>query len=182
MKIRKKIFIGIATIAVMLAGSSFMVAAVENVPSLNILPEQISGSCLTTKNSLNQLHSSDALLRVNRGQIYESMHTKLMEKFDQRLASNNINNDQFKTISQNYSSALNSFRLNYIAYEEQFARTLNIDCNKQPKQYYNAVIKTRDLRSGVHNDVVKLNELIDQYLLILDQLADTYNLTTEVKP
>lgn len=182
MMINKKIFIGFAAMVAIVAGSSFMVAAIEDVPPLDILPEQISGSCLTTKNSLNQLHSSDALLRVNRGQIYESMHAKLMDKFNLRLVNNNISNEQFKVIAQDYSNALNAFRLNYITYEEQFAKTLNIDCNKQPKQYYKAVIKTRDLRVGVHNDVVKLNELIDQYLLAIDQLADTYNLTTEVKP
>ena len=136
--------------------------------------EQIRSNCVSTKNTLNQLHASDALLRVNRGQIYESILTKLIDRFNGRLSSNNINSTNFTSVKNDYSSMLDTFRLDYKSYEEHLSAALNTDCSKQPTEFYNAVALARTDRSRVHDDVANLNQSIDKYQDLLNQFEKDY--------
>jgi len=130
---------------------------------------------LSTKNSLTQLHANDALTRVNMGQIYESMYTKLMDKFNSRLSNNKLNNTDLENSANEYSSALDKFRQDYISYEEQLAKTIAIDCTKQPIVFYEAVVNSRTKRNIVHEDVIKLTEKIDLYQSYLDQFEVNFS-------
>jgi len=125
--------------------------------------EMVKSNCVSVKNSLNQLHASDALLRVNRGQMYESMATKLMDNFNNRLGLNSLDNKAMTTVTTSYRTALNNFRADYIAYEEKLSAAIKIDCTAQPNSFYNTVQEARKLRDTVHQDVLKLHRLIDDY-------------------
>ena len=125
--------------------------------------QQITTNCVAIKNSLNQLHASDALLRVNRGQVYESMASKLMDRVNARLSSNNLDAKAMTTVTDNYRAALADFRTNYIQYEQKLSETLRIDCTKSPEQFHASILATRELRSLVHEDVTRLHRFIDDY-------------------
>jgi hypothetical protein len=132
----------------------------------DLTPDQanlVKTNCVSIKNSLTQLHASDALLRVNRGQIYESMGTKLMDTFNDRLASNRLDNKAMSTVTTNYRSALTTFRTDYIAYEQKLSSVLRIDCMTQPNTFHTGLEEARILRATVHEDVMKLHRLIDDY-------------------
>lgn len=135
--------------------------------------KQITGSCLSTKNTLNQLHASDALLRVNRGQIYESIYAKLMSRFSTRVLNNKLDNSNLALSANEFSTTLNTFRSDYIAYEGQLTKTIEIDCIKSPVQFYEATTLSRTKREIVHSDIVKLNQQIDSYRLAVDQFEAT---------
>lgn len=134
---------------------------------------RIKDNCLTAKNVLNQLHASDALLRVNRGQLYESLATKLMSNFNSRVANNNLDASGLKAITTNYSTTLDTFRTDYQNYEEQLSSSLNIDCIKEPIAFYDAVASARTMRGLVHADVVNLNQYISEYSGAFDSLSKT---------
>ena len=125
--------------------------------------ERIKTNCVSIKNSLSQLHASDALLRVNRGQTYESMATKLMDTFNNRLGSNNLDNKAMTTVTTNYRSALDTFRTHYISYEQKLAETIRTDCKEHPNSFHESLLEARELRQKVHTDVLKLHSLIDDY-------------------
>jgi len=132
----------------------------------DLSPDQaarVRANCLSIKNSLSQLHASDALLRVNRGQVYESMGTKLMDTFNDRLASNRLDNKAMTSVTSRYRTALDTFRTDYIAYEQKLSETLHIDCSSQPNTFHASLEQARKLRSTVHDDVLKLHRLIDDY-------------------
>jgi len=131
----------------------------------------ISSSCLNIKNSMNQLHTSDALLRVNRGQLYELMLSKLMNPFNTRLKLNGIDNKTLVTAATTYSNTLNTFRTDYQNYDVQMTAALNIDCTKQPAKFYDSVQQARTKRLQVHADVTALNAEIDSYSALVDQFA-----------
>jgi len=118
---------------------------------------------VSIKNSLSQLHASDALLRVNRGQVYESMAAKLMDTFNDRLAGNRLDNKAMTTVTSNYRSALTTFRTDYIAYEQKLSEAIRIDCSTQPNTFHAALEQARTLRTKVHDDVVRLHRIIDDY-------------------
>lgn len=125
--------------------------------------QQIKANCVSIKNSLNQLHASDALLRVNRGQVYEAVASKLMDNFNSRLGINSLDNKAMTTVTTNYRSELNNFRNDYIAYEQKISAALRIDCTSQPNSFHDTVQEARKLRETVHGDVLELHRLIDDY-------------------
>lgn len=125
--------------------------------------ERISVNCLSIKNTLNQLHATDALLRVNRGQIYEAMSTKLMDRFNSRLLSNSLDATGTLAVTNSYRTALATFRTDYQAYERQLSAAIKIDCTDKPTDFHLAVEDARTKREKVHDDVVRLHRYIDDY-------------------
>lgn len=124
---------------------------------------QISANCLSIKNILNQLHANDALLRVNRGQIYEAMSTKLMDRFNARLNSNKLDSTGTQAVTNSYRSALAAFRSDYQAYERQLSAAISVDCDQHPADFHAAIEDARTKRSKVHSDVLRLHQYIDDY-------------------
>jgi len=123
----------------------------------------IRASCTSAKNILSQLHANDALLRVNRGKIYESMSTKLMARFNNRANGAGFNTLYLSQAMKDYVSALNDFRLSYRAYEEKLSKTINIDCNDEPVEFYQSLMDARYNRTVLHTYVIKLNQKMDDY-------------------
>ena len=179
MKFFKKYFIFFLILAASCSGLFLFRVSAQDATITGQQAEQIRSNCVSTKNTLNQLHASDALLRVNRGQLYESILTKLMDRFNGRLSNNNINNTNFTSLKNDYSSTLDTFRLDYKTYEEHLSAAMNIDCSKQPSEFYNAVALARTDRNQVHNDISKLNQLIDKYQTLLDQFEKDYQTTAD---
>jgi hypothetical protein len=148
--------------AVLLSAVSFKGASAQSDLTDDQL-QRISANCLSIKNTLNQLHASDALLRVNRGQIYESMGTKLMDRFNGRLTSNSLDAVGTIAVTNSYRSALDTFRSDYQLYERQLSAAIKIDCDKQPGAFHNAIEDARTKRNKVHTDVGRLHQYIDDY-------------------
>jgi hypothetical protein len=134
----------------------------------------IRENCLSTKNTLNQLHVSDALLRVNMGQIYESVGTKLMDSFNKRISNNGYSDVDLISATKNYRTMLDTFRTDYKLYEEQLTKTLDIDCQKEPTVFYNEILLSRIKRSQVSLDIKNLNQNIDQYQSAVSQFEKDF--------
>ncbi len=123
----------------------------------------IRTNCVSIKNTLNQLKVSDALLRVNRGQVYESMRSKLMDRFNSRLSSKSLDNRGVSVVTSNYASSLDTFRLNYVSYERQLTSAIRIDCTDDPDSFHASLLLAREKRAIVHQDINRLHQLIDDY-------------------
>jgi hypothetical protein len=150
----------------MITASLVSIFALKNSYATDLSSDQmtrIQVNCLSIKGSLNQLQASDALLRVNRGQIYESMGTKLMDSFNSRLANNGLDNKGLVSVGGEYQSALTTFRTDYQVYAQQLAAVIRIDCTKDPTSFHIALEDARTKRSTVHSDVTHLNQYIDDY-------------------
>jgi len=167
------IIFGLVVAAGLSCLSLLYVSAQDNALS-DTQVSKIKSNCISTKNTLNQLHTSDALLRVNRGQIYELIQTKLMDKFNERLASNKLGGENFKTITTNYGTALDGFRQDYKLYEEQLSSAIAIDCDVHPIAFYDAIKSARTQREAVYADIKYLNQFIDQYQSVLSQFDKDY--------
>lgn len=163
--------------------ATFSILAISNVSAQDELMtsaqiSRIRDNCVSVKNTLNQLHSSDALLRVNSGQTYELMSTRLMERFNSRVSSNKMNGSDLIATTSSYGSTLDTFRADYKKYEEHLSSAIDINCLDQPVAFYDAVILARNLRVQVHVDVVKLNQYVDQYQGAVSQLEKEYQAAT----
>lgn len=179
MKISKSLFIVCLIVAATLAGASLSHVSATDQPMNDQQITTIRTNCVSAKNTLNQLHASDALLRVNMGQIYESMSTKLMSGFNGRVSNNHFNNSNLVSAMNTYNSTLDVFRADYINYEVQLSSTLNINCLNQPVSFYDAAASSRTLRNKVHSDIVKLNQYIDQYQSAVVLFENDYTAATQ---
>ena len=153
---------------------AFSIVTAEDEPITDGQIQSIRNNCISAKNTLTQLHSSDALLRVNMGQSYESMSTKLMAKFNNRLANNNIANADLVSAANNFDSILDTFRSDYISYEGQLSAAMSIDCQKQPVSFYDAVSSARSKRELIHSDIKRLNQSLAQYKSELQAFETEY--------
>lgn len=151
--------------------ASLNIAFAQDIPMTDAQINQIKASCLSAKDTIAQLHANDALLRVNRGQMYESMGTKLMTRFNDRVDSNHLNSKYLVSVTQDYNTALTTFRNDYQVYEESLSSALKIDCTKEPVSFYDAVADARTKRAQVHTDVTKLHQHIDQYKSAFDEFV-----------
>lgn len=180
MKISKKGLSFGLVLAVLVCGTAFIkiVSAQSNkIGPTKTQIQLVRDNCLTLKTTINQLHTSDALLRVNMGQLYESLSIKLMSGFNNRIANNNFNNDVLTATTNSYNSTLDKFRTDYQAYEEQLSSAISINCNNQPASFYNAISLARNYRDQVHTDILKLNQSITRYQSNLDQFENDYLLS-----
>lgn len=135
---------------------------------------RIRTNCTTAQATLNRLHASDALLRVNRGQLYELISTKLMATLNSRIALNRLDGTKLTQISNTYNKSLDTFRTNYQVYEEQLSSTLKIDCTKQPVTFYDSVSDARTKRQAVHASIIELNNEITAYSAAFDEFSAAY--------
>jgi len=172
MNIHKRMIIFSLILVACFSALSFLNVSAQNTVINSQQTEQIRSNCASTKNTLNQLHASDALLRVNRGQAYESVLTKLLDKFNSRVSNNKMSNAGLTSVTNDYVTALDTFRLDYKTYEEHLSAAIDIDCSKEPVTFYDAVLLARTERDKVHTDVIRLNQLIDKYQVSLNQFGD----------
>ena len=88
-----RILVIYAIVAATVVGGLVYSATAQAEDTLPMTDEHIArirANCVDAQKTLFQIHASDAGLRVNRGQIYESMSTKLMAPFNIRLVLNRI--------------------------------------------------------------------------------------------
>lgn len=140
---------------------------------------RIVANCTSVKASLQQLHRSDASLRVNRGQLYESIATKLMARLNSRIAMNRLDGGDLVAATAKYEQALAAFRRDYRTYEISLSDVLRIDCSKEPSRFYYAVLDTRAKRSIVGQRVQQLHDQIDTYGDEFEEFVEQYNTSLE---
>jgi hypothetical protein len=134
---------------------------------------RIRSNCIEAQSTLSQLHTSDALLRVNRGQLYESISTKLMTPFNSRATLNRFDVTKLSSAAASYERELVAFRANYKSYEEAMSQALKINCVNQPVAFYDNVNDARTKREIVHGNTVNLTNIIQKYKEEFEALAKT---------
>lgn len=142
---------------------SSVVRADDAAPMTEAHIARIRSNCVSAQVALTQLHASDALMRVNRGQLFQSISTRLMVPFNSRIAKYTQQNVALVELASDYDSEFTTFSTNYQQYEEAMSRTLKIDCQNQPVSFYDSVTDTRNKRQAVHDSAQALQKTIQDY-------------------
>jgi hypothetical protein len=165
------LLLGVITISGIIWQSS---VRAQNIPMTEAHIERIRDNCIDAQSTLRQLHASDALLRVNRGQLYESISTKLMAPLNSRITLNRLDGVNLVSIATTYESQLNYFRQSYKQYEEAMSQTLKINCMNQPVVFYDSVADTRAKRKKVHDSTLALHNTIREYKSSFELFSKQY--------
>lgn len=161
-----KRFAAVLTIFLSLGGVVFGVSSIVHAQSSVMTEahiERIRANCVDAQSQLMQLHATDALLRVNRGQLYEQISTRLMSPFNSRVVLNKFDGTTLVSITSTYDQQLDEFRSDYQQYEEAMSALLRINCMDEPVTFYDGVADTRAKRQKVHESTVKLQQSIKAY-------------------
>lgn len=149
--------------------------AAPSAPMTGAHIERIRANCVEAQSVLRRLHASDGLLRVNRGQLYELISTKLMAPMNSRIALNRLDGMGLVSITANYERQLDAFRLSYKEYEESMSATLEIDCTNQPVAFYDKVNESREKRQRVNEHTLVLHKTIGDYRTEFEAFTGTVN-------
>ena len=165
----KRILTGILIIAITLTPS--VVRAVDGAATLtDDQVEYIRNNCTDTQTVLRSLHSTDAVARINLGQQYEAVSTRLMAPMNSRIALNKLDGVELAKTTLAYNDEFDHFRKNaYPTYEKTVSSAISLACYDQPIEFYDTLSDALDKRKQVRTSVDKLSKLLGQYH---DQLAD----------
>ena len=134
--------------------------------SSDITPEvvaRIRARCVENQAALNRLHQTDAFLRSNRGNLYQTISGKLMVPMNRRLASNQLDGGALLSITSDYNAEYNRFFQAYVDYDNALSKVLDTDCDRQPVSFYTALIDAREKRVALSQSNVKIKDYIRQY-------------------
>ena len=134
----------------------------------------IRAHCGEIQTTLSRIHANDALLRVNRGQLYERISTKLMAPFNSRVVLNKLDSTSLVPITTKYESDLKKFRITYQSYEELLSDTMKINCVNQPARFYDYLQQARLKREEVYASTQMLTAHILDYKKAFDEFARPY--------
>ena len=90
--------------------------------------------------------------------------------FNLRLVKNNQNLGGLSDLQSNFVLQKNDFNSFYITYSQQFENLLSIDCQKNPDDFYNQLITTRESRKELNQKVEDLTKTVEKYLTEIIQI------------
>ena len=135
--------------------------------------DNVRSRCDSLQSSLGRLHTSDALLRVNVGQTYNSISVRLMARLNSRLALNRIDSLETVEIANRFDQLRVEFAANYNDYETAMSSLVKIDCKQKPAEFYAQLLTTRDLRLRLAETVKLLNGSISDYRTAVERVKSS---------
>ena len=157
----KRTFLAVVIVATAALGSPAYAEPVA--PLSNDQLTQIKQNCVHVKSTLRRIHANDGLVRVNQGQQYEVIATRLMAPLNSRIALNRLDGVELAKTTVEYNTQLTAFRSEYRQYEEKLSELLRIDCTDQPVEFYYRIKPVRERRKRVADVALRLNQLLSQY-------------------
>lgn len=124
---------------------------------------KVASGCADIKKHLTKLHSTDALKRVNLGQIYESISSDMMAKLNTRIVMNKLNGSELVSSAADFSENMKYFRENYKIYEQELKKLQDMDCASNGREFYLQLEKVRYQRKELNYNVSKLKEIANDY-------------------
>ena len=152
----------VAFLLVFILFNSIHVSA--DAPKAKLTDDQRGEISMSCKSGLKKLQISDAKIRSLLGANYQTILNSYITPFNLRLVKNNQNLGNLSDLQSNFVLQKNDFNSLYIAYSQQFENLLSIDCQKNPDDFYNQLITTRESRKELNQKVENLTKTAEKYL------------------
>ncbi len=143
-----------------LSANAVVSAQSTDIPSDKL--DLIKSKCSNSQFALQQIEKRDAVSRINRGRAYDQM-LRQASAFNSRFAYNKTSSPDLIQITSDIQSAVDTFRANYDRYDTDLSDAQKIDCKQKATDYYNMILKARDDRNSVSDQVDKIIDLMTQY-------------------
>ncbi len=173
-RLYSRIFIAISA-SVLLMGAPVLAAEIKPISAKKATPVQeqkIIRECKNIQGQLGRLHSNDALTRVNLGQNYEVISSKLMANLNTRIVSNKLNGSELVALSAEFSENMEYFRENYQIYERELTKLSQMDCSENANKFYDQLEIVRYQRGELNFNTTKLYEIAEEYQKALGRFEE----------
>ena len=138
--------------------------------------EYIRNNCTDTQTALKSLYATDAVARVNLGQQYEAVATRLMVPMNNRVLLNKLDGAELSKTTVEFNKELDNFRKAlYPPYKNAITSLVGMNCYNQPIEFYDGVVEALAMRAGLRSSVEKLGKLLTQYR---SQVAEVEKMTS----
>lgn len=173
----KRLLVICAALVALMGGVAALqgVARAKETPMTEAHVARIRANCVEAQSALTQIHQSDVLMRINRGQLYEQISTKLMAPLNSRIALNRLDSADLVSTTARYEKQLGSFRNVYQSYDQAMNDVLKMNCTAQPVAFFDAVGDARAKRKKVYEATVTLQQAIKDYKAEFEAFAKTVN-------
>jgi hypothetical protein len=152
----------LASLFVVSLSASAVVSAQSDSDMTSDKLELVKARCSSSQFALQQIEKRDAVSRINRGRAYDQM-LRQVSSFNSRFTYNKISAPDLVQLTSDLQTAVDTFRANYDKYDTDISDALKIDCKQKPADYYNMILKARDDRAAVGDEVNKIVDLMAQY-------------------
>lgn len=141
---------------------------ITHAQTTELTPEKqtiIEQSCVSAQTVLQRIQHNDAATRVNRGQGYETLVSRLMTPLNSRATSRGYNDSASLMVdtTKRYQQGLESFKDHYKAYDDAISGSLRVKCKQEPAKFYGYIEEARRQRQNLASDVGNLSGLINEY-------------------
>lgn len=132
--------------------------------------EAISDHCESIRNSLKMVQKNDAKARVHLGGRYETILSDFLVPLNVRLVENNLPSAELVKNQNEFADTKAVFANDYIGYQQNLEELVGMDCKNKPAEFYEKLIKVRQKRKTMEQDVLKLRTLITNQINIVTGL------------
>jgi hypothetical protein len=129
--------------------------------------------CVDVQSFLSRLRANDGLRRVNLGQQYETISTRLMAPMNSRIALNKLDGVDLTKTAVDFNTQLDVFRESYREYEKAITTTIDMKCKDQPVTFYDSVMAARAKRVVLKESMAELSVLLQRYSTQFNQFSQT---------
>lgn len=162
--------IGASLIAALVATPPVFGQSLPLAPAGETVIDHVQARCDDIQVTLRRLHTTDALLRVNIGQSYNSISARLMARLNSRLALNRIDSTALVDISGRFDRERAEFAAAYTEYETALSSVLKTNCKTRATEYYAGLLAARDARLRLAETVKSLNASLHEYQVAVEAL------------
>jgi hypothetical protein len=122
-------------------------------------------TCVSAQTVMQKIQHNDAATRVNRGQTYATIISRLMTPLNTRSTSNGYNSSAtlLTDTTKRYQQALDDFKDHYKNYDNAVSNALKTKCKDKPEVFYGYIEDARRERQNVAADVTALSGLVGEY-------------------
>jgi hypothetical protein len=163
--------------------AGFAIAAVAALGMVRVVTAQssditqekldtIQQRCSSSQLAVQQIEKLGAVSRINRGRAYDQM-LRQVSAFNSRLAYNNVSSPELIDLTGQLQTAVNKFRDAFNQYDTDLSDSLKVNCKDKPADYYNMIVRAREDRSVVGEQVKAIVGLTSQYREALVKYGDT---------
>ena len=158
--------------ALVLVSMLLALAPVSVGASSEARKEAISKNCSTIIESLKELQHEDSKTRVYLGRYYEVIQLRFITPFNVRLSENTLSNDSFVNNQNDFNKGRENFMIDFIEYQKMLERLIATDCKNRPAEFYDNLVKTRELRKIVESDTKSIYKLANDHLDLVKKIGE----------
>lgn len=157
-------------VAGLVASPNVMAQEVLGQPSADTPIDRLTMRCDAIQGNLRRLHTADALMRINIGQMYTGISVRLMARLNSRLALNRVDSTDLVEITGRFEDQHKEFKESYSKYEVAISAVIKKGCKSDPADYYQKLLVARERRSELAQSAQLMNESIREYQMSVEQM------------